>query len=227
MEEEDWENETFKPLGVLDGVAPLSNQWEGEDEDDDVKDNWEDEEEEKKAEDGILTGTEVKQKSRKKLHEIIAEKERAKKEEYERRAQEQEEEDVSPEEQLRREKESDLTLALETTFGGGVEGQPANKEEFLELAENLSKNLQQFTKNEEYPVFAENLVRGICATLNSFDLKKIKTTIDNMYLEKQKIEKGDKAKKNKGKGKAKLKMDGDNLNQYSAYVDDYDYDDFM
>uniref|UniRef100_A0A1Y1LK34 Eukaryotic translation initiation factor 3 subunit J n=1 Tax=Photinus pyralis TaxID=7054 RepID=A0A1Y1LK34_PHOPY len=226
---EDWENE-FVPRGGKDGVA--SNQWEGEDEDDDVKDNWEDEEEEKKAEDGAIIATEVKQKSRKKLQEIIAEKERAKKEELERRAQEQEEEeeDVSPEEQLRREKESDLSLALETTFGGsnkGVEGQPTNKEEFLELAENLSKNLQQFTKNEEYPVFAENLVRGICATLNSFDLKKIKTTIDNMYLEKQKIEKGDKAKKNKGKGKAKLKMDGDNLNQYSAYVDDYDYDDFM
>ncbi|XP_031338940.1 eukaryotic translation initiation factor 3 subunit J-like [Photinus pyralis] len=69
---EDWENE-FVPRGGKDGVA--SNQWEGEDEDDDVKDNWEDEEEEKKAEDGAIIATEVKQKSRKKLQEIIAEKE--------------------------------------------------------------------------------------------------------------------------------------------------------
>lgn len=49
-----------------------------------------------------------------------------------------------------------------------------------------------------------------------------------MYMEKQKAEKGDKAKKSKGKGKAKLKMEGDNaiMNQYGAY--DYDdYDDFM
>ena len=45
----------------------------------------------------------------------------------------------------------------------------------------------------------------------SGDIKKIKTTIDNLYLEKQKIEKGEKTKKNKGKGKAKLKMDNENV----------------
>lgn len=49
--------------------------------------------------------------------------------------------------------------------------------------------------------------------MNSFDMKKIKNTIDNLYLEKQKIEKGDKAKKNKGKGKAKLRMEGDNVSK--------------
>lgn len=47
--------------------------------------------------------------------------------------------------------------------------------------------------------------------VTSLDIKKIKTTIDNLYLEKQKIEKGDKAKKNKGKGKAKLKMEDENV----------------
>lgn len=50
-------------------------------------------------------------------------------------------------------------------------------------------------------------------SVNSFDMKKIKNTIDNLYLEKQKIEKGDKAKKNKGKGKAKLRMEGDNVSK--------------
>lgn len=91
----------------------------------------------------------------------------------------------------------------------------------------------------------EDLIRNLCVTLTSHDIKKIKTTIDNLYLEKQKIEKGDKVKKNKGKGKAKIKVEGDNvsishailqievkcvyLQQYSAYVDDYndDFDDFM
>ena len=46
--------------------------------------------------------------------------------------------------------------------------------------------------------------------MNSGDIKKIKNTLDNLYLEKQKIEKGDKAKK-KGKGKAKLRLEGDNV----------------
>lgn len=48
-------------------------------------------------------------------------------------------------------------------------------------------------------------------TVNSADIKKIRNTLDNLYLEKQKMEKGDKAKKNKGKGKAKLKMEGENV----------------
>lgn len=39
-----------------------------------------------------------------------------------------------------------------------------------------------------------------------------------MYIEKQKIEKGDKARKNKGKGKAKLKMDGDNVSIIKCHL---------
>lgn len=73
-----------------------------------------------------------------------------------------------------------------------------------------------------------NVTNYIYFVVNSFDLKKLKLTIDNMYMEKQKVEKGDKTKKSKGKGKAKLRMEGDNalMNQYGAY--DYDdYDDFM
>jgi len=231
-----WDDDNFEPGDLVGGG--ISNKWEGEDEDDEVKENWEDEEEEKKVAEEAkkvaeeAAAIEAKAKAKKKtLQEKIAEKEKQKREEHEKRVKEQQEEEISLEEQLRREKESDLKLALETTFGGSnksCDDAPTNKEEFQELAESLTKNIQQFAKSEEYPVFAENLVRGVCATLNSFDLKKIKTTIDNLYLEKQKIEKGDKAKKSKGKGKAKLKMEGDNLNQYSAYVDDFDeFDDFM
>jgi translation initiation factor 3 subunit J len=62
--------------------------------------------------------------------------------------------------------------------------------------------------------------------VSSLDIKKIKNTLDNLYLEKQKIEKGEKTRKNKGKGKAKLKLDDGN--PLSAYVNDYDdFDDFM
>ncbi|KAF5291375.1 hypothetical protein FQA39_LY18945 [Lamprigera yunnana] len=229
-----WDDDNFEPQGLGENDGLTSNKWEGEDEDDDVKDNWEDDEEEKTIEEKkleeIVSVVEVKQKPKKKLQEKLKiEEQNLKVKEKEK----EEEEDITPEEQMRRQKESDLKLALETTFIGsnktlGVDSaQPTNKEDFQELAEMVAKNVQQFAKSEEYPIFAESLVRGVCAALNSFDLKKIKMTIDNMYLEKQKIEKGDKLKKNKGKGKAKLKLDGDNLNQYSAFVDDYDYEDFM
>lgn len=49
--------------------------------------------------------------------------------------------------------------------------------------------------------------------VTSNDLQRIKKTIDNIYIEKQKIEK-EKSKKGaggKGKGKAKLRMEGDNV----------------
>ncbi|KAF2896126.1 hypothetical protein ILUMI_10039 [Ignelater luminosus] len=182
----EWDDDNFEPRDVNVTGGSLSNKWEGEDEEDEVK--------------------------------------RLKREAYEKRVKEVEEE-ISSEEQLRRQKESDLTMALETTFSSDKlgDGTPGSKEEFQELSDNLTKNIQQFSKNEEYPVFAENLIRGICATLSVYDLKKIKTTIDNMVLEKQKLEKGDKPKKSKGKGKAKLKIEGDNpYNQYSAFVDDFD-----
>lgn len=48
--------------------------------------------------------------------------------------------------------------------------------------------------------------------MHSADIKRIKLTVDNLYIEKQKSEKSDKSKKPaKGKGKAKLKVEGDNV----------------
>ncbi|KAJ8929926.1 hypothetical protein NQ314_017335 [Rhamnusium bicolor] len=206
---ESWDDDNFEPPAPV--VAPIgSNRWEGEDEEDEVKESWEDEDEDKKRND--------------------------RKEEMERRLREQEEIELTPEEKLRQQQESDLKIALETTFGGekvssGIDdlSMPNSKEEFETFTEALSKKLTPLSKSVEYPIFIENLTRNLCATMSSLDIKKIKNSLDNLYLEKQKIEKGDKTKKNKGKGKAKLKMEGDNqLSQLSAYVNDYDdYDDFM
>ncbi|GLV43439.1 eukaryotic translation initiation factor 3 subunit j [Carabus blaptoides fortunei] len=225
--EEEWDTDNFT---LTELVAVSVNKWEGEDEDDDVKDSWDvEEEEEKKDVEKIEQKT--KQKPKKSLADKIAEKERLKQEEFERKMKEKEEE-MTPEEKIRQEKESDLLVALETTFGdsgSGIDGMnPTTKEEFTELAEALNKKMIILAKNIEFPTFAEDHIRNICASLSSADIKKLKTTIDNMYIEKQKAEKGDKAKKNKGKGKAKLRLEGDNTFQteYSTYGD-YDYDDFM
>ncbi|EFA06707.1 eukaryotic translation initiation factor 3 subunit J [Tribolium castaneum] len=229
---ESWDDDNFEPPSVTPVVA--SNKWEGEDEDDNVKESWEDEEEEKVE---AAPAEEAKPKPKKQsIADKIAEKERKRKEEMERRLREQQEEEISPEEKLRMQKESDLKIALETTFGGdtnstnisGLDGLtlPTTKEEFQDFTDALSKKLQPLAKSTEYPVFTENLLRNLCATLSSLDIKKIKNTLDNLYLEKQKIEKGEKSKKNKGKGKAKLRLDDGN--PLSAYVNDYDdYDDFM
>lgn len=65
--------------------------------------------------------------------------------------------------------------------------------------------------------------------MSSTSLRKVKTLIDNLALEKAKLEKGEKAKKNKGKGKAKLRIEGENtiMNDYDDYSYENDYDDFM
>ncbi|CAH1186420.1 unnamed protein product [Phyllotreta striolata] len=233
-----WDDENFEPVSRASAPVVVPNKWEGEDEDDDVKESWEDEDEEKKEE--AKSEVEVKKPKKKNLAEKLAEKERLKKEELERKRKEEVEEEISPEERLRLQKESDLQIALATTFGdsktnkdGGILfsdlSLPNTKEDFDVFAEELSRKLVGLSKNVEYPNFVENLSRSLCATMSSLDIKKVKNSLDNLFLEKQKIEKGDKSKKNKGKGKAKLHVEGDNqLSQLSAYVNDFDeYDDFM
>lgn len=75
---------------------------------------------------------------------------------------------MTPEERLRMQKESDLQLALETTFGENVAGQidnfhPTTKEEFGQLCEALNKKLSVYSKDPEFPTFAEDHIRNMCA----------------------------------------------------------------
>ncbi|KAG7208323.1 hypothetical protein KM043_014559 [Ampulex compressa] len=221
-------------------LAMRSNKWEGEDEEEDVKDSWEDVEEEKKDVEKPAEVPKAKPKSKKALAEKIEEREKKAKEEAERKAKEKEE-SLTPEERraelLKRQRlqeEADLRLAMET-FGITEESSssidamvPDTKEEFDQFCSVLMRKINQFNKHLEFPAFAEELIKCIALNLSSNNLKKAKTTIDNLLIEKQRLEKGDKTKKNKGKGKAKLKIEGENtmLSEYGEYVYD-EYDDFM
>lgn len=211
--------------------------WEGEDEDDDVKDNWEDEEEEEKkdVEKQEPQKTLQPKKPKKIRQEKIEEKEQR---ESERRVKPDERELTPAELQAEKvecqklEEEADLRVAMET-FGSaetsaatGIDAMnPDSKEEFDDLQEALSKKICSYNKSTHFPEFAEELIRNICANLTSYDLKKLKTTVENMFLEKTKVEKGDKLKKNKGKGKATLKVEGEN--ETLGYYEYDEFDDFM
>ncbi|XP_034938512.1 eukaryotic translation initiation factor 3 subunit J [Chelonus insularis] len=219
-------------------MALRSNKWEGEDEEEDVKESWEDvdEEEEKKDVEKPAEAPKAKPKPKKKVAEKIEEKERKAREEAERKAKEKEEA-MTPEErraeQLRRQKmaeEADLRLAMETFGVTAIDAMmPDTKEEFESFGESLLQKINQFSKHTEYPAFAEDLISRIAVNLPSTSLKKLGTTINNLAIEKQKLEKGDKGKKSKGKGKAKLKIEGENshLSEYDTYGYDNEYDDFM
>ncbi|KAG7301722.1 hypothetical protein JYU34_014710, partial [Plutella xylostella] len=220
MDDESWDADDFVPK--LPTTLTNSSKWDGEDEEEEVKESWEDEEEKKDEEKKDLPPAAPKPK--KKIQDKIAEKERLQREKAERMAAERALEDMTPEEKLaeklRRQKlqeESDLRLAMET-FGitdnatGKLDSfNPTTKEEFTEFAEALNKKLSFFKSREEFPGFVDDLVRNILVQMHSADIKKVKLTVDNLYIEKQKAEKNDKSKKpNKGKGKAKLKVEGDN-----------------
>ncbi|CAK1553078.1 unnamed protein product [Leptosia nina] len=234
-----WDADNFEPKLP---TTLAASKWEGEDEDDNVKESWEDEEEEKKDEEKKEVAP-PPTKPKKKIQDKIAEKERLEREKAERLAAEKEEE-LTPEqklaEKLRRQKlqeESDLRLAMETfgvseTGGGKLDSfHPTNKEEFAEFADLLCKKINYYKSKDEFPAFVDELVKNIVVNMPSVEIKRIKLTVDNLYIEKQKAEKNEKSKKpNKGKGKAKLKVEGDNahLNQYDAYGNfDDDFDDFM
>uniref|UniRef100_A0A182Q8E3 Eukaryotic translation initiation factor 3 subunit J n=1 Tax=Anopheles farauti TaxID=69004 RepID=A0A182Q8E3_9DIPT len=241
--EDEWEALAEQKPEQLFAKADV-NKWAGEDEDD-VKDNWEDddEEEEKKDEPKQDTPTNQNAKSKK----AAQQKEKLKKEELERlrREQEEAEANMTPEERLaekrrlqKLQEENDLKTAMETlgitpmSSGNGIDGMhPTNKEEFGELAEAISKKLANYRAHTEYQGFLEELLLKLFASLSSNNIRKAKTTLDNLYLEKQKVEKGDKPKKTKGiKVKARLRVEGENttLNEYETKYDDYDdYDDFM
>lgn len=67
-------------------------------------------------------------------------------------------------------------------------------------------------------LFSYLLFMSINFSVSSNDLKSLKNTIENMFLEKVKVEKGDKTKKKGGKGKAKLKVEGENVSKIFLYI---------
>lgn len=107
---------------------------------------------------------------------------------------------------------------------------PKTKEEFTEFGEAICKKVSQFKNKEEYITFLDELVRNLCAgrkqtlrsqkvflnkiptinivmiSVSSTNIRKVKTSLDNLFLEKQKMEKGDKPKKKPGAGKVKARL---------------------
>ncbi|CRK96438.1 CLUMA_CG009854, isoform A [Clunio marinus] len=243
--EDDWQriaDDSIKPTPIV--IPADVNKWAGEDEEDDIKDSWDAEDDDEKKDEEKNDNAPLS-KPKKKLQQKISEKERQKLELEEKRRKEKEEEEyakMTPEEreaEKRRlqklQEEADTrtaldTLGLSSSSSATIDSfNPKTKEDFMEFAELLNRRIQIHKLHEEYVPFLDELVKGLCAGLQSTNIKKIKTTVDNLFIEKQKIEKGDKPKKKPAaKIKARLRMEGDDdfMTRAGAYEAD-DYDDFM
>uniref|UniRef100_W5N8L9 Eukaryotic translation initiation factor 3 subunit J n=1 Tax=Lepisosteus oculatus TaxID=7918 RepID=W5N8L9_LEPOC len=240
-----WDADYFEPEEPINKAAAI-DRWEGEDEEEDVKDNWDDDEEEEE-EGKKVENPEVKVSEKKKLIEKIKEKEsrlKKKQEEIKQRLEEPEQPaELTPEEQLaeklrvkKMQEESDLELAKEAFGVNNVTGidamNPSSKEEFTEFEKLLKDKISQYEKSVHFSSFLESLFRDLCISLDVDDLKKISNSLTVLLSEKQKQEKQNKGKKKKkgvvpgGGLKAKMK---DDLADYGEYDGGYaqDFEDFM
>ncbi|XP_028291099.1 eukaryotic translation initiation factor 3 subunit J-B [Gouania willdenowi] len=244
----DWDADSFEPEEPTKKAAVVvQDKWEGEDEEDNVRDNWDDEEEdeEKKAE---VTKTVVKVSEKKKLIEKIKEKEnRLKKKQQEQKEMELvNAPELTPEEQLadklrvkKLQEDADLELAKDA-FGvsstsnvvSGIDAMcPSSREDFTDFEKLLKEKISQFEKSVHYSNFLESLFRELCISLEVDDLKKISNSLSAVLTEKQKQEKQNKGKKKKkgvvpgGGFKAQLRDDLDYAEFDGGYAQDYE--DFM
>ncbi|KAM9529250.1 eukaryotic translation initiation factor 3 subunit J-A-like [Salvelinus alpinus] len=226
-EGDSWDADTFDPdePAIVAKKAVVADKWEGEDEDEDIKDNWDDEEEElKNAEEKKAAETKLSEK--KKLAEKIKEREslqRKKQEELRKRLEESNETELTPEEELAeklQEEETELKpeeelaeklqeetglLLAQDAFGvvNNVKGidavSPSSKDDFTDFEKLLKDKITPFESSIHYSGFLESLFRDLCLSLEVEDLKKVSNSLTVLLSEKQKQEK----QLNKGKKKKK------------------------
>ncbi|EDW01629.1 eukaryotic translation initiation factor 3 subunit J [Drosophila grimshawi] len=235
---DDWEFAADSKVVVKPNAANNINKWEGEDDDEDVKESWEDEEEKKDEEKPTKTEAPAKTKPNKVLKAKLLEQECLEKEEEAKRlANMSTEEKLAEKLRLQKiQEESDLKSALETfgltSIDGGLDSfNPQSNEEFKEFGATLSWKIAQYKESPHFPQFIEDLVQALCVNLSTADLKKVKMSVEVLHSEKLKMEKV--SVKNKGaaknRGKATLRTENDDIDVYQKYGDDFtdDYDDFM
>nr|XP_026693408.1 eukaryotic translation initiation factor 3 subunit J-A-like [Ciona intestinalis] len=232
---DDWDSENFEPADV----KLNSDKWEGEDEEDVLKDNWDDEEEEKEKEEE-KPKVEVKKGGKKYLQMKLKEKEEEKKREAERRRQEEEEK--TPEEKMRDKllaqklaEESDMAMTkelftkeetTETSVSFG-DYNPRTKADFIEFAELIKTKLTSLEESPHYAFLVETLVNSCTVCLNHEEIKKISSSLNALASEKLKQERAKKGTKKTQKAKLGGGMKStrnDAMEDFSSYND---FDDFM
>jgi len=227
MSDEEWDADGFEP----NKVAP-TDKWDGEDEDDDIKDAWDksDSEEDKSKDSTSEEAKPAKTKPKKKLADKIAEREALREQQQAERAPLTEEEKLA--EKLRQQKlEENANIQLARDMCGLKENKidslvPVTKEDFDHFGKAVSEKIQTFSSSEYYTDLIENVTKDICVDLNTTSLKKLKLHIEGLHSAKLKEEKASKSKI-KGKGKS-VKMDLEKDLYGGSIGDGYDdMDDFM
>lgn len=206
-----------------------------------LQDSWDaDDDEEKKSgsdsgsADNVIKA--VQRKKKKPLAERIAEKEAARaaaelKEKEQTKELTKEEKQAEAERLKKIQEEADLKLAKEA-FGvttEGIDGMfPVTEEEFNKFREALRHKITSFSSSTHYGAFLDKLIQDIIIDCELDDVKRISTSANSFYHEKQRQQKElDKKKKKKGKGVIRAERDTDFGDLAAAGRGDFDdfYDD--
>jgi len=241
-----WDAEDFEPPKI---TAPkTTDKWEGEDEDDELKDNWDEDSDEEKS-DKTESGTTAPKRKKKNLAQIIADKEKRQQEEAERRKQLAEEAKLAqtPEEVLAEklrvqkiQEESDRLLAADLMGGDEDNNDDENKaldtldlndasslESFRKSLITKIRSVDRLEKKPYFITFVEDLSRDLCFNLESDEIKRVTTVLNGMYNEKVKASKPVKGKK-KAANKAKLNSGNNAITDSMANDFGYsEFDDFI
>merc|ERR1712141_933531 len=202
MSDADWDAEDYEPPKATAAVTPrVADRWEGEDEDDS-----------KGSEDSVKA---VQRKKKKKLQDIIAEKEAAKMKELEEKMQRQAEEEAAntPEgkkaqklKQKQQDEKASLELAMDMMgvssrpSGSGIDAMvPDSKDDFEKLQKAISEKVQSLSGSSHYNDFVEDLIKDLSLDQPATTLKKLKIHIETLHSTKLKEEKASKAKGGKKK----------------------------
>ncbi|RWS22559.1 eukaryotic translation initiation factor 3 subunit J-like protein [Leptotrombidium deliense] len=242
MSDADWDKEGFKTPII--STVRRDDRWEGEDEEEDIKDNWDDDDEEEVKSEEAEQKQPVEKKKKKNLAVIIAEKEEKRRKELEEKKRLLEEqakasapktqEEILAErlQQQRLQEESDLMLAKEA-FGVsdakaeacGLDVVLSSKEDFDNFKKNIVTKLQAVQKSPHYLTFLETAFREICVTLETDDIKRISNNLNALYNEKLKAQK--QSTKNKKKPKSTIKIERSDMDAFAG--DDYgnEFDEFI
>jgi translation initiation factor 3 subunit J len=233
MSDEEWDAESFEPKDFSAAAAPRTGtRWDGEDEDENVKDNWEEEDDPDKKEEAQQSSEKPPAQVKKKKVKDIVKEERKLREAELSRPQPKTPQEIY-EDKIRQQKlqeESDLLLARET-FGASHEGtfdsmDPSSKEDFENYRKSVADRLLKYEKSAHFVPFLDDLFRDLCIGLEADDIKKISSTLNALCNEKVKAAKATKSKK-KSAGSKRATLVVSRGNDFDDYTPGNEFDDFI
>lgn len=191
-----WLNFAAENKPCLEPKVNLLDRWSGEDEDDDVKDNWDDDDDD---EDVDKNGEQQQQKpaAQSKKKKNIKDKRQKEEEEEEVESRPRTEAEILADklEKQRLQEESDLRLAKEA-FGDndskqtpGLDIRLSSKNDFENFKKSLVDKLSTVCQSPHYVTFLENTFRELCLNLEPDDIKRLSSNLNALFNEKVKAQK--------------------------------------